>query len=332
MRKNSNTSLKTFCQALKRYDRFLLSCHVTPEGDAIGSMLAMDSLLHRLGKQTTVVCQDEFPKRLPCLSDKRWKQVEEVRKPLGHYQALVVTDCPTIERIGKVRTLLTPETVIFNIDHHISNLYYGHYNYVRPEGSATAEVVVDIFKGLKQKPTKEDALNLYVGITTDTGSFKYSNTTVRSHQVAAELIKTGIDIAKINDQLYSTYSLNKINLLSRLFSRVRTTANGAVAWVEMRNQDLVHSGATYEDAEGFIDYLRYMKEVQIAFFMIEMPKSKTVRVSFRAKGDYDVNNIATCFDGGGHKKASGCVVSGSLKDVEREILQRVRLELKTPQK
>ena len=291
-----------------------------PEGDAIGSILAMESLLKRLGKKTFVVCEDPFPERLAFLSDSRWNQAKDVQKSPSAFKALVVADCPTLERIGAVKQLVTRETVIFNVDHHISNVRFGHHNYIRPEAAASAEVVMDIFKYFKLPLTKREAMDLYVALSTDTGSFKYSNTTVHSHQLAAELIATGIDIERINEQIYATYSLNKMNLYSRLLVRVKTAFGGRVAWVGMRREDLRKSGATYEDPEGFIDFLKYLKEVKIAFFMSEMPQDGRIKVSFRSKGKYDVNKIATLFDGGGHKKASGCTLQGTLEDARKKIL------------
>ena len=320
--KKKKTSLAAFCQALKKHHRFLLSCHVSPEGDAIGSIYAMESLLRRLGKKTIVVSEDPFPKRLFCLNSKRWNLIEQVKPQ--KFDALVTADCPTLARIGRVQEFINPETVIFNIDHHISNEYFGKYNYVLPEAAASGEVVYEIFKYFGMRITKEDATNLYVALSTDTGSFKYGNTTVKSHQIAAELIKTGIDIEKINEDTYATYSLNKINLYSRLLSRVKTAANGRLAWAVMTKEDLQQSGATYEDAEGFIDFLKYIREVKAAFFMIEM--SNAVRVSFRSKDPYDVNGVATYFSGGGHKKASGCMIHVPLEEAEKMVLSRIKKE------
>lgn len=322
-KKPVKTSLAQFCRALKRHKSFLLACHVAPEGDAIGSLLAMQSILHRLGKKTLVVNEDEFPERLPCLSSKTWNQYSKVKKKKFKFDALLTTDCPTLERIGKVKELINPDTVIFEIDHHISNRYFGKYNYVRPDAAATGEVVYDIFKHLKMKMTREEAKNLYVAISTDTGSFKYSTTTVNSHRIAAELIRTGIDIEKINDQIYSSYSLNKIQLYSRLLGRVTTTSCGRVAWVSMRLADLKASGATFEDTEGFIDFLRYLREVNVAFFISEMAPGE-VKVSFRAKGNYDVNRIATDFGGGGHRKASGCSIHAAPDVAEARVLRVIR--------
>jgi phosphoesterase RecJ-like protein len=312
---------------LKKEDHFLLASHVNPEGDAIGSLLAMESLLRRLGKKTTIVCEDPFPERLYCLPHRdRWRIYDEIKGKGMLFNALVVTDCPTLERIGKVKNLLGPEVKIFNIDHHVSNARFGRYNFVRPEAAACGELVYELFKRFKLPMTKEEAIALYVSLSTDTGSFKYSNTTVRTHKIAAELLQTGIDIDRINEELYATYSLNKIQLYSRLLAKVETAFGGKVAWVAMNRSDLMASKATYEDTEGFIDFLKYLKEVKIAFFLSEMENANEAKVSFRSKGNHDVNQIATAFGGGGHKKASGCTifmnpsqaVQATLKEIKKQ--------------
>lgn len=323
--KNQDTSLDGFCEGLKKADNFLLASHVSPEGDAVGSIIAMESLLRRLGKKTTIVCEDPFPERLYCLRHQNsWNVFEKMKGRKGSFDALVVADCPTLERIGKVKELLGPNTVIFNIDHHISNVRFGHYNYVKPEAAACGEVIYEIIKKFKLPLTQEEAVALYVSLSTDTGSFKYSNTSVHTHQVAAELIQTGIDVERINEELYATYSLNKISLYSRLLGKVETAFNGKVAWVAMNRTDLKASRATYEDTEGFIDFLKYLKEVKVAFFLSEMQKPNEVKVSFRSKEKYDVNQIATSFGGGGHKKASGCTINLNPLDAVQAVLKEIK--------
>ncbi len=325
---SKNDSLAKLCQGLEKTDNFLLASHVNPEGDAVASVLALESLLRRLGKKTLIVCEDPFPERLGCLPSKRWNQVKDIT-PGRKFDALVVADCPTLERIGTVRNLLTPQTKIFNIDHHISNKCFGHYNLIQPQAAACGEVIYDMFKRFKLKINREEATALYVSISTDTGSFKYSNTSVKSHQIVAELIQTGIDIESINDALYTTYSLEKIQLHSLLLARIQTTSDEMVAWVGLTQNDLKQTGATYEDTEGFIDFLKYIKEVQFAFFMSEMdgPQTGQVRVSFRSKGDYDVAQVAAQFGGGGHKKAAGCTIQGTLEEATRKILEQIKLAL-----
>ena len=317
-------SLPELCEGLKKADHFLLASHVNPEGDAIGSVLALESLLRRLGKKTLIVCEDSFPERLNCLPSTLWNQAKDI-PPGKKFGGLVVADCPTIERIGSVRKLLSPETKIFNIDHHITNTRFGHYNYIQPSAAACGEVIYDIFKFFDLKLTTEEATALYVSISTDTGSFKYSNTTVKSHKIASELIQMGIDIEKINDSLYATYSLEKIQLYSILLGKVQTNPDGTVAWVGLTRGDLLKTGATYEDAEGFIDFLKYLKEVQFAFFMSEMDGALEgeVKVSFRSKGEHDVAQIATQFGGGGHKKAAGCTIHGTLEEATKRILEQI---------
>jgi phosphoesterase RecJ-like protein len=285
----------------------------------------MESLLRRLGKKTTIVCEDPFPERLYCLPHRdRWRIYDEIKDKGISFNALVVTDCPTLERIGKVKNLLGPETKIFNIDHHVSNARFGRYNFVRPEAAACGELVYELFKRLKLPVTKEEAIALYVSLSTDTGSFKYGNTTVRTHRIAAELIQTGIDVDRINEELYATYSLNKIQLYSRLLAKVETAFGGKVAWVAMKRADLMASKATYEDTEGFIDFLKDLKEVKIAFFLSEMENANEVKVSFRSKGNYDVNQIATAFGGGGHRKASGCTIFMNPSQAVQAVLKEIQ--------
>ena len=321
----SNSTLNEFCEGLKDMDNFLLASHVNPEGDAVGSVVAMDSFLRRLGKKTTIVCEDPFPERLSCLPHRnRWNIYQDVKKKKQRFDALLVADCPTLERVGKVKELLLPSTVIFNIDHHISNARFGRYNYVKPEAAACGEVIYEIIQKFKMPLTREEAVALYVSLSTDTGSFKYSNTSVNSHQIAAKLIQTGIDIERINEDLYATYSLNKISLYSRLLGKVETAFGGKVAWVSMSRRDLKDSGGTYEDTEGFIDFLKYIKEVKVAFFLSEMAKLNEVKVSFRSKEKYDVNQIATAFGGGGHKKASGCTINKSPSEAVQAILKEIQ--------
>jgi len=318
-------SLKAFCEGLKKRGNFLLASHVNPEGDAVGSLIAVEAVLKRLGKKAMIVCEDPFPERLHCLRYRgRWNRYRDSDHRKLRFDALVVADCPTLERIGKVKELVRPGMAIFNIDHHISNARFGHYNYVKPKAAACGEVIYEIMKKLRLPLTKSEAIPLYVSLSTDTGSFKYSNTSVRAHRIAAELIRTGIDIDRINEELYATYSLNKIQLYSRLLGKVETAFGGKVAWVAMSRMDLKHSGATYEDTEGFIDFLKYLKEVKVAFFLSEMKSPTEVKVSFRSKEEYDVNRIATAFGGGGHKKASGCTIQRSPREAVDAVLKEIR--------
>ncbi len=322
------SSISDFCKALKKTQKILLACHVLPEGDALGSLFAMASLLNRLGKKTYLVGQENPPATLQTLfSCESWYTSEKFKSAGHKFDAVLVTDCAKFDRIGTVAHLISPKTPIFNIDHHISNEGFGTFNLVHPQAAATGEVVYDIFKHLKLSLTKDEARYLYIAISTDTGSFRYSNTCARTHRIAAELIGTGIDVETISRDIYSNYSLNKIFLYSYLLKKIRTSAKDQIAWASMTRQDVKRYGADYEDSEGFVDFLRLIQSVKVVFFASEVPGQDAVRVSFRSKGEYDVQKIAAYFDGGGHKKSSGCLFyKTTLKKVIEQVLERIHAE------
>jgi bifunctional oligoribonuclease and PAP phosphatase NrnA len=323
-------NLKQICKEIQDRNFFLIAPHVTPEGDAIGCALAMESLLRRLGKKTLIISEDPIPSRLSFFENKRWNVAKSLSKALTlEADALVTVDCPTLERIGHAREFIADNVSIFNIDHHISNKNFGHFNYVNPDAAACGEVVYDLFKAFQFIPDHDEALALYVAITTDTGSFKYSNTTIESHQITSALIQAGkLNIEEINDAVYGIYSLEKIRLYGLLLGRVETSECGRIAWGVLSREDLKKTGGTYEDSEGFIDFLKYLKNTHFAFFVSEMNGAYTgyVRVSLRAKGPYDVSQVALRLGGGGHRKASGCLIQGSVAEVTKKVLDEVKRE------
>lgn len=321
----SSHGIKSFCEALKKSKNVLLSCHVLPEGDAIGSVLAMESLLRRMEKKTTVVNEDAFPKRLSFMYSKRWTTVRELKNKKSNWDALVVADCAHLGRTGSVQELLNPTIKVFNLDHHMSNQGFGDFNYIEPSASSSGEVVMNIFKYFKMPITKKEAEYLYIAIATDTGSFRYSNAGARTHRLAAELLDCGIDSEKINEEIHTNFSLNKMKLYSFLFSRVKTAAKGQIAWASLSDKDLRRFRVDYEDTEGFVDFMKYMDSVKVAFFVSELPNQNTVRLSFRSRGHYDVNKIATFFKGGGHLKSSGCLFEGGgLEETTQKVLRKIK--------
>ncbi len=326
---NAKESLEEFARGLKACRSFLLASHVNPEGDSVGSLLALQSLLRRLGKKTQIVCESPFPSRFDFLKQDHWSQTADI-KPVRKFDAIVTTDCPLLDRIGSVTRLLQPDTVIFNIDHHHTNTRFGHYNYINPEASACGEVVYDLFKYFRKAVNGPEAEALYVSISTDTGSFEYSNTSEKAHLIAGELAKK-IDIEKINERLYSIYSLQTLKLYQLLIGKIRFSKNRGIAWARVTQNDIKKTGSTYADTEGFIDFLKNLKEARFAFFLTE-EKTGDVRVSLRSKGKDDISQVAAYFGGGGHMKAAGCVIRGSMDQAEKLILERIRYEFGSPAK
>lgn len=329
---NKTRALKgcaAFAQAIRRYNRFLVTAHVRPEGDCVGSMLAGASLLRRLGKEVVLVNQDPFPKRLQVLPGEGWLRPGQfrLRYEATDFDACLVVDCPRLERIGKVQELLTDAMAVFNVDHHVTNDQFGDWNLVDDRGASTGEVLYGLFEELRLPVTAEEALALYVSISTDTGSFRFSNTSSRTHLVTAALMATGIDHESINEQLYEMVSFRKVKLLSNLLKNIKRVQNGRVVWAGIHMKSIKDARATFEDTEGFIDYLRFIGGIDVALLLTESAPQEW-QVSLRGKGDRDVSPIAEAFGGGGHRKAAGCTVRGPLKQASSRILKVIREHLK----
>jgi len=307
---------------LNTADSFLIASHINPEGDSVGSVFAMEYLLHKLGKKTTVVCQDQIPGDCKFLNVS-WVLYDQIKEP-PQFQWAVVLDSPSIERIGSVSKLITEGSKIINIDHHISNKYFGTCNIVAPDASSCGEMLYSIFKHLGISITKEVASFLYTAISTDTGSFRYQNTTEYTHSVISDLIHSGIDINYLNEQLFSNISPQKIKLLERFLHNVHFSQDKTIAWSFLTNNDFLSVNAKPEDSEGFVNILRDVKGVNIAFLACENNDSPRIKISLRSKGDSDVNKVAKIFGGGGHAKASGCTIEDTLNGAVEQLLSKAQ--------
>ncbi len=313
--------MKKVIEAIKKHKKFLITAHVNLEGDSLGSQLAMKELLKSLGKTAFIVDNDPPPehyKFLPKAADISTDVVER-----RDFDAALVLDCPTLKRIGKVNDLILKDKVIINIDHHISNEKFGHVNWVDPNASSAGEMVYRLFKEMGVALTKETALLLYIAILTDTGSFNYDNTSSVTHEIAGELLGYGLDPALVSESVYERRSVPDIKFLGLVLSTLKVNQACDIAYLEITKKMLAETGADILKSEGFINYARSIDKVKIAILFKEDPSgAKKVNVSFRAKGDVDVNGLAAHFGGGGHVKASGCIVEGSLADVEKRVLAK----------
>ena len=307
-------------EAIKKYNKFLITAHVNLEGDSLGSQLGMKALLDSLGKTAVIVDNDAVPDHYKFLP----KALEVSNKLDGEidFEAAIILDCPTLKRIGKVRNLLAKGKFIINVDHHISNEKFGDINWVDPNASSAGEMVYKIYKEMGIGLTKETALALYIAILTDTGSFNYDNTSSVTHEIAGELLGYGIDPASVSESVYERRSIADIKFLGLVLSTIKLNDSQDVAYLEITNKMLKITGADLVKSEGFVNYARSIEKVKVAIIFKEDANGK-INVSFRSKGDVDVNKIASAFGGGGHVKASGCVAEGSLADVEKKVLDKV---------
>lgn len=315
-------SIRTVKQAIKKFNRFLITSHINPEGDAIGSQVAMARLLKKLGKRSVMLDDSPVPNLLQFM-----KGAEDISKVAPHdfnYQAVIMLDCPDLARIGKISEHIKKDSVIINIDHHISNINFGKFNWVDTEISSAGEMVYGLFKAFKVKIDLDDAIALYTAIMTDTGSFRYSNTSSKTHRITAELIDIGVQPYEMHTKIYEASSIQDTNLLGEALQTMKLTEDGKIAWLWVTKEMLKKTKASLEGTEGIINFARSIDGVEIAVLFRETGTEDRVKVSFRSKGKVDVNKLAAVFNGGGHPTASGCTVFGKIEDVEKKVLEKAK--------
>lgn len=315
-------SLRIIKTAIKKFDRFLITAHINPEGDSIGSQAAMASLLRKLGKTAVILNEGPVPHILQFM-----KGTEDILKEMPakfDFQTIIILDCPDMTRIGNVAGQITKGKVIINIDHHVSNENFGKYNWVDVDRSSTGEMVFELFRTFKIKIDYDDAVAMYVAIMTDTGSFKYTNTTSRTHRIVAELIEAGVKPYDIYARIYETSSIQDTSLLGEALQTLKVTEDGKIAWLWVTKEMLKKTKASLEGTEGIINFARSIEGSEIAVLFRETGTENRVKVSFRSKGNADVNKLAASFGGGGHATASGCTVYGTMGEVEKRVLDKAR--------
>ena len=310
---------------IKRNKNFLITTHRNPEGDALGSELAMSKLLRSMGKRVVVANEDEVPyeyKFLPAVNT-----IRRFKEKLGkvHFDCSIILDCSDLKRCGDMCSVNLVNKPIINIDHHISNDYFGDINWVNPNASACSEMIHRLYEELGVCVDKQAALLLYTGIMTDTGSFRYSNTTELTHHVAACLVSKGIDVSGIYNRIYGNIPFQDARLLLRILPSMKLMHQGKIAWFEIRRILFKNRKPAFDLTENILSFGRSIKDVEVVVLFREYLDTKNrVRVNLRSQGKIDVNKIARFFGGGGHKTASGCTISGRIDRVRDTVLKRIR--------
>jgi len=307
--------LSAICDVIREKDRFLIACHENPEGDAIGSELALALALRKMGKTATVLNADPVPRNLLFLAGADTVVFEEDG---SGYDVAIVVDCGSPERTGRVAAELLKPPVMINIDHHRTNGDRGKLALVDPDAAATGLLVYKVLDALGVEIDRDIAENIYVAVLTDTGSFHYGNSSPDAFRVAGEMVGLGVDPWAVAEQVYETQSFSRIRLLGRVLSSLETAAGGRVASITTMRADLAEFGAGKDDLEGFINYPRSIIGTEVAVSFRE-EEGGCFRVSFRSKGRVDVSEVAARFGGGGHRNAAGCSVPGTLAEVKRKV-------------
>ncbi|MHB8172024.1 MAG: DHH family phosphoesterase [Thermincolia bacterium] len=302
---------------LRKYKDIAVVCHVNPDGDCIGSMLAMSFMLEAMGKKVTLVSNDVIPEVYKFLPGSQ--QIKGVEGLKGQ-ELVIFVDCSDPDRAGEqVARSVSHIPCIINIDHHVSNQQFGHFNLVDPEAAATGELIYYLQKEMSLTLTKEIALCLYAAIVMDTGSFRYENTTGSTHRIAAELVDTGLNVYDINRSLHDDVSLINLKVIQLGLANLKTSSCGRLAWITLSDQEMRNIDAKDEHIDGLINYPRMIKGVEIGILFRETGEG-IVKISFRSKGRVDVNRLAGEFGGGGHPRASGCRVANTLAQTEAQVV------------
>ncbi|MGW8208175.1 MAG: DHH family phosphoesterase [Syntrophobacteria bacterium] len=309
--------IEAIAKELRDNKRFLLTTHVNPDGDAIGSLGALALVLEDLGKEVVAYCQDEIPGFLRFLPYSE-RIVREIPGPNG-FDVAVVLDCGELDRIGNAAEALQQVEKIIHIDHHSSSDDFGQLNLVRPECSSTAEILYEIFQAIPASLSSEAAENIYTAILTDTGSFRFANTTARALDIAAEMVALGVTPDKIASEVYDSMSPERLQLLALSLNTLTLRANGRLATMQVSRRMLEETKTSVMDTDGFVNYPRGINTAEMAIFFREMDSGK-VNVSLRSRGGLNVAEFARNYDGGGHHNAAAFRAEGSLTEVVEEVL------------
>jgi phosphoesterase RecJ-like protein len=310
------SELAAVAEAIRRHDRFVLTTHENPDGDALGSLLAMKLALEQLGKDTVMVLHTDAP--LP--GEYAFMPLEDLRRRWPDDVAdrvLVTVDCANESRIADP-DVLGRVLLSVNIDHHHDNTRFAKINLVVSDASSTGEVLRDLFRELGVELTPDIAEALYIALVTDTGRFQYANTTPKALRLAAELVEAGADVHRIFQGVYESVQFAKLKLLARALERAQIYEGGRIVVSYLLRTDFTDVGAAEPYSEGIIDYLRAVEGADMAVLIREPPRSDgpTRRVSLRASVDeLDVSAIARKSGGGGHRQAAGFSSEASIDEI-----------------
>jgi len=302
----------------------LLASHTDPDGDAVGSLIAMGLALDAAGKKITLYNESSIPAVYRFLPS-----VERIIRHISTtnlFDTAVILDCGNLQRIGKAASMVNEIPVIINIDHHVSNSYFGDFQLVDTTACSTTEIIYRVIKNMAITINKAIATSIYTGILTDTGSFRFSNTNRAAFAICEEMIEKGVNPSKVAQHVYGRYSLGRIKLLNLALNSIEIFHNGKLSIMTITQDMLDETGTQPEDVDGLIHYARRIEDVKLAALIQEKNNEKhhpkgpgRFHVSLRSDGTIDVAAIATSFGGGGHIGAAGFGVEATLSDIKSEI-------------
>jgi len=304
------------CDAILSRQRFVLTSHARPDGDSIGSQLAMAYALEALGKEVRLVNADAAPEHyfeFPGVD-----RIEIASQTTADGDAVIVMECSELARTG----VSGFDGFIINIDHHAGNRMYGAVNWFDESAAACGEMVFDVINALGVPLTPEIATHIYLAILTDTGSFHHSNITPRTFDICRQAVEAGVNPAAMARRVYDSNSFGKLKLIGALLDDMELVDGGRLAVLQMDDSILETCGCTQNDTEGIINLPLTAREIRAVVFFKVGPNGE-VRVSMRSKYDVDVRVVASEFGGGGHKNAAGCTVAGAIDALQKTFVEKI---------
>ncbi len=308
---------------LKKSKRLLLASHLHPDGDAIGSLLALGLALEAMKKDVQLFNESSLPAVYHFLPSIH--RIKPYPGEMETYDTAVILDCSDLQRIGDAAEAVSRIPTVINIDHHITNTRFGNFQLIDAKASATAEIIYRIIKALDVPVTMAMAYAIYTGIMADTGSFRFSNTTPDAFRICHEMVEFGADAHKVAHHVYETISLSRIKLLNMLFDTIEVTEDGKLSIMTLTQHMLNATGTEIADVNGLINYAKRIENVKVAALLYERKngrcpkKGSHYHVSLRSDGAVDVSFIAAEFGGGGHVSAAGFDICSTLPDLKKRL-------------
>jgi len=312
---NPKNAPEEMIEELRKAPKVALFSHVSPDGDCIGSMLAIGLALEKMGKEVSFYNPDPVPSYLSFLPGSS-RISQDIPGPLP--KILLFVDCTDLGRVNLSRSEFSDDSIVLNIDHHISNLFFGNFNWVDAQASAVGEVALTLISQLGVEVDRDMATNLYTAILTDSGCFEYSNTTAQTHRSAADLLDIGVDLSSIHHNIFDQKPLSQIKLLQCALNGLEIHADGQLAIMILNAEDFLKSGAELELSEGLVNHARSIAGVEVAVLLKEVGPQE-IKGGLRSNLWLNVNEIAALFGGGGHQRAAGCTLRMPMAKAKQSI-------------
>jgi len=304
--------------AIRSRQRFVLSSHSRPDGDSIGSQMAMAYALRWLGKDVELVNFDAAPPQL--MGFPGVAAIRVAPTAAGDFDAAIIMECSDLARTGVTGL---DRTYVINIDHHPGNTAYGQINWFDASAAACAEMVFELIGALGVPLSTEIATHIYVAILTDTGSFHYSSISPRTFDICRQLLEAGVDPVRVSRQVFDSNSMGRLKIMAAVLGSMSFDSSNRIGVLYLDHAMARTAGGTYDDTEGLINQPLTVKEVQAVIFF-KQSEGDNYRVSLRSKADVDVGAVAKEFGGGGHKNAAGCSVGGPIEALKSSFIEKVQ--------